>query len=351
MRRVAIRVLQLGLAVGLIAILVRSGLLDLRALAGIGERWPWLLVAEGIFVVFLGFATTRWYLLMRARGIATRFRDAAAILLIGWLFNQTMPSSTGGDVAKAVAIALEHPERRSGAVISIAVDRFIGLLALFAVALVAAALNASLVRSSLALSGSVASIAALLAALLTGTALFFSQRLRGFVARAGAARLAGGRLTGTSLAARVSARVLELIRTIDQAVYAYRAHPGTIAACFLLSVGLHGTTIALNICLTWTLLGTSFDWVALIALVPLAHASMAIGLTPGSVGVAEGIYGLLFEYAGIAQGSAVCVLQRLIWYSWALVGVAIFVLRRGRRAAPGEPRAPSTLETGAEHAP
>jgi uncharacterized protein (TIRG00374 family) len=336
MRRIGIRVLQFGLALGLIAVLVRAGLLDVRQLGRIGERWPWLLVAQAIFVVFLLFATSRWYLLMRARGIPTPFRDTGAILLIGWLFNQTMPSSTGGDVAKAVAIAMEHPERRSGAVVSIAVDRFIGLVALLVVALAAAALNASLVRSSLALSSYVASIAALLVAVLTGAGLFFSQRLRGFVARAASGLLAGRLPRHGSLLARSATRVIELIRTVDQAVYAYRSHPGTVAACFLLSVGLHVATIGLNLCLTWTLLGTSFDWVALIALVPLAHAGMAVGLTPGAVGVAEGIYALLFEFAGIAQGSTICVLQRLIWYSWAMVGAAVFVLRRRRPQAAAE---------------
>ena len=343
MRRIAIRVLQFGLALGLIAVLLRAGLLDLRQLGSIGERWPWLLVAQAIFMLFLLIATSRWYLLMRARGIATPFRDTGAILLIGWLFNQTMPSSTGGDVAKAVAIALEHPERRSGAVISIAVDRFIGLIALLAVALAAAALNAALVRSSVLLSGYVASIAALLAAVLSGSALFFSGRLRGWVARRSAALLDGRLPRGDSLLARTLARGLELVRTIDQAVYAYRSHPGTLAACFLLSVALHATTISLNFCLTWALLGEPFDWVALLALVPLAHAGMAIGLTPGAVGVAESIYALLFGYAGIAQGSAICVLQRLVWYSWALVGAAVFVLRRSRNRPAGEPYAPEAI--------
>ena len=115
-------------------------------------------------------------------------------------------------------------------------------------------------------------------------------------------------------------------------MYAYRSHPGTIAACLLLSVGLHSATIGVNLCLTWALLGRSFDWVALIALIPLAHAGMAVPLTPGAVGVAEFFYGQLFAMIGIGEGLLVSVLQRLIWYSWALVGAAIFMLRRtGRR--------------------
>lgn len=348
MRKVGIRVLQFGLALGLIAVLLRTGLLDLRNLGSIGERWPWLLVAQGIFVVFLLFATARWYLLMQARGIATPFRDTGAILLIGWLFNQTMPSSTGGDVAKAVAIALEHPERRSGAVISIAVDRFIGLVALLAVALAAAALNASLVRSSLLLSSYVATIGVGFVTVLTGSALFFSPPLRALVARV-ASRAVGRRLpTGNSLVARVAVRAVDLIRTVDEAVYAYRSHPGTVVACFLLSVGLHIATICLNICLTWTLLGTEFNWVALIALVPLAHAGMAIGLTPGAIGVAESIYLLMFKFAGITQGADVCILQRLIWCSWALVGAVVFVLRRRRTQPVVEPLVEPAIASGGQ---
>jgi glycosyltransferase 2 family protein len=350
-RTLAIRLLQIALAAGLIGLLVRAGLLDLRELGRVGERWPWLLAAEGCFALLLLFATTRWHLLMRARGIQTRFRDTAAILLVGWLFNQTMPSSTGGDVAKAVAVALEHPERRSGAVMSIAMDRFIGLSTLLAFTLAAATLNADLVRSSVLL-GTIVRLGVLaLAGVLVATLLFYSKTLRGWLA-AGLARLpmaSRPRLADDSLLGRLAVRAAALIQSADEAVYAYRSHPGTILACIALSIGLHSMTVAVNLCLTWALLGTAFDWVALLALIPMAHAGLALGITPGAIGVAEAIYTQLFAIVGISQGALVCVLQRLIWYSWALVGAVIFSLRRsGPRArdAISPPRAIAT--SGAE---
>jgi glycosyltransferase 2 family protein len=312
----------------------------------VGERWPWLVAAQGVFVLFLLAATLRWHLLLRARGIATRLRDTGSILLMGWLFNQTMPSSTGGDVFKATAVALEHPERRSAAVMSIAVDRFSGLLPLLALALVTAALNASLVRSSAVLSAYVVSISLLLAGALAGTALFYSDALRGWLARRVAALLAGRvQPEGGGRLARLAARLLALVRTADQAVYAYRSHPRTLVACMGLSLTVHLATIAVNLCLTWALLGRSFDWWSLLLLIPLAHVSMAVPLTPGSIGVAENVYALLFGFAGIdaAQGAAVCVLQRLIWYSWALVGALILVLRRTGPRARSEHAAPSAV--------
>ena len=335
MRTAALRVLQLVLAGGLIALLLRAGVFKLSDLAEVGERWPWLVAAHAIFAVFLLCATLRWHLLMRARGIATRLRDTAAILLVGWLFNQTMPSSTGGDVAKAVAIALEHPEHRASAVLSIAIDRFIGLLALLTFALVTAAVNAPLVRSSALVATFVGSIALLLLGAIVTITLFYSSALRVWLAARGAALLAGRIRPGAtdSLPGRIAVRAFELIVSIDQAVYAYRSRPDTLAACFGLSLALHLSTIGVNLCLTWAVLGRPFDWVALLVLIPLAHTGMAVPITPGAIGVAETLYTQLFALAGIAQGALICVLQRSIWYSWALVGALVFALRKsGRRS-------------------
>jgi glycosyltransferase 2 family protein len=348
-RTLLIRLLQVAIAVGLIALLVRSGMLDLRQLGDVTERWPWLLAAEGCFALLLLCATARWHLLMRARGIQTRFRDTGAILLVGWLFNQTMPSSTGGDVAKAVAIALEHPERRSRAVMSIAMDRFIGLSTLLAYTLVAAAFNAELVRSSVLLTYIVRLVALALGAVLVATTLFYSRTLRAWLT-ALLARVGGAgaiRMRGDSVLARLFVRATALIGQAEEAVFAYRAHPGTIAACIALSIALHSLTIAVNLCLAWALLGSAFDWVALFALIPMAHAGLALGITPGAIGVAEAIYTKLFSIVGIPQGALVCVLQRLVWYSWALVGAIVLSVRRGQPRT-AEALTPRAIASGAE---
>ena len=329
--------LKLGLAAGLIYLLVQGGLLDLRQLTRIGDRWPWLLVAQIPLAVLLLAASVRWHLLMRARQVRIRFRDTFAIMLVGWFFNQTMPSNTGGDVAKAWSVAVDHPDRRSEAIMSILVDRLTGLVALLVFALCAAALNLDLIRSDARIANlvSLAGLALLIA--VAGIFAFYSDTLRRRIPigplEAWAVRRL--RLESGGVVGRAYGRVRELVLAADRAVYAYRSHRGTLLACLGLSFVLHSMTACVNLSLAWALLGPDFEARTLLLLVPLAHIGMTLGITPGNVGVGEVIYAELFRWGGIAQGGLICVLQRLCWISWALVGGIVFMLRGGRtRGAP-----------------
>ena len=49
---------------------------------------------------------------------------------IGLFFNIVVPGLTGGDLVKAVLAARDHPERKAAAMISVLVDRLIGVLVL-----------------------------------------------------------------------------------------------------------------------------------------------------------------------------------------------------------------------------
>ena len=372
----AIELCKAGGVVGLFAYLIQSGLLRFEDLERVGDRWPWLVVAQIPFAVLLLAAALRWHLLLRAQAIALPFRDTYAIMLIGWFFNQTMPSSTGGDVAKAAAIGLEQPQNRTVAIMSIFVDRFVGLLTLLVFALALCAFGRDRIAESALLSSICFGIAGLLAAAVCATALFYSARFRAGIApllrrlglhadaddgarpgRAPATRPHAGTSASAQRGsgpggptpdegdpapdavparARLARRLARALVRIDAAVYAYRNHPRTLALCFAASLGLHAMTLALNLILTWIVLGESFDVAAVIVIVPMAHIGMAVPLTPGSIAIGEGIYGALFSTIGIAQGSTIGLLQRLVWWSWAAVGATVFLARRktGRSQIP-----------------
>ena len=81
------------------------------------------------------FTAIRWWRLLAAAGCPTTLFNAVRLTFVGLFFNLVMPGLTGGDLVKAVAVARENPDRKAGAVMSIAVDRLLGL---FVLALVAA---------------------------------------------------------------------------------------------------------------------------------------------------------------------------------------------------------------------
>lgn len=362
-----------AVAAGLLYLLLAAGLIDLEKLARVRERWGFLALAHLCFACGITAAGVRWYALLRAQSIPASPREVASLVLIGWCFNQTMPSNTGGDVARGVAIAVDHPAHRHAAIVSIAADRAIGLVTLLAVALCGAALNQGYVRAHPALGVAVVGIAALLGAALAAIGLFYSRRTRALARRA-IARLraverrsedrasdvhergadredAASRRRAAQHAeahaprekrwiAHAIARALHSLRALavqmDEAAYVYRSRPRAVALAIVASTVMHLMTIALNLSLTWALLGEPFAWSAMLFVIPLAHALMAVGFTPGGLGVTEGIYASLLPLVGISQGAAIAILQRLIWLMWAAAGAAVFAVRRAKLRAPQE---------------
>ena len=63
---------------------------------------------------------------------------------------------------------------------------------------------------------------------------------------------------------------------------------------------------------------------------------------PGALGTAEAIYAYLFGLVGISQGSLICVLQRLTFLVWAIVGAVLFI--RGRRHRVFDATGPAEAE-------
>ena len=90
-----------------------------------GLLWAALLVFPITFVV----TSYRWHELLKVLDIDLSFRRAFALNMVGSFWNTCIPGSTGGDVIKAVQVSKLTPHR-TRAVMSVLIDRAVGLLAL-----------------------------------------------------------------------------------------------------------------------------------------------------------------------------------------------------------------------------
>jgi len=111
---------------GLLWLVVRD--IDIAAVAGqIAAADPlWLIVALLFAGAVLPMAALRWWLVSRAIDAAVTPRDAVSITAIGWFFNQTLPSTIGGDAVR-VYLAYRTGLSKTGAVHGILLDRLMGL--------------------------------------------------------------------------------------------------------------------------------------------------------------------------------------------------------------------------------
>lgn len=135
LRRYGSALLKIGItALGLLLVW-RS--LDLGALAAALRQvsWGWLAVGACFVIVSLVVRAYRWHLVLHGVGSSMRFMRLVELYLVGSFFNAFLPSGLGGDIVRATEAAQDvESEIAVGTVI---VDRLTGLLALFAMALVA----------------------------------------------------------------------------------------------------------------------------------------------------------------------------------------------------------------------
>jgi uncharacterized protein (TIRG00374 family) len=85
-------------------------------------------------IVLFSLGVARWQLLLRVQGIHISNYRATWITSVGVFFNVFLIGAVGGDVPKAWYVSKAAPDRKPEAILTIALDRIIGLLGLFLLA-------------------------------------------------------------------------------------------------------------------------------------------------------------------------------------------------------------------------
>lgn len=123
-----------GLA--LLAALFYFRLIDFDALRK-ALAHPWLLVFAALAgLSTIPFAGLRWHILLRSQGLVLHLWDTIRIVAMGAFFATFLPGSAGGDLVRGYYIYQASHGRRTSALLSIFIDRLIGVFAfvLFGVA-------------------------------------------------------------------------------------------------------------------------------------------------------------------------------------------------------------------------
>ncbi|MGQ0551947.1 MAG: lysylphosphatidylglycerol synthase transmembrane domain-containing protein [Planctomycetota bacterium] len=301
LRSALFNVAKIGLAVALVwwVLDTAGGWEKVRdSLSGIDRRL-WFI---GLSCLFLGscISILRWYLLMRSVGLDT---TPWAVFRLGWIgvfMSNVVPGLTGGDLVKAYYVTRDHPTQRADAVISVIVDRVIGIVALALIA--AVIIPFDLQRYGEAALG----IYGFLAAAALGFVVVFSRRIKAKL-RELAARIFPQRVSdGTSLLAR-----------IDRAVSIYRQRLGIMAVALGMSLAVHLLLIVAMACFGDGL-AAGADPQAHADLLQLGHLNLSVycsvipiimiisslPLAPAGWGVGEVVFVHFFATAGVSGFAA-----------------------------------------------
>lgn len=313
---------KLALGLGLLSIALYSNRDQVRSvlqgrLRGGHFAGAFLLYFAGLLIAFV-----RWYLLVRAADLPMRLRDAIRLSFIGNLFNLVIPGAVGGDLVKAAYFLRDQPGRKTRAAASIALDRVIGLLGLFLLALgVGLAgwerLNPPMRRLVVLIGGMTLVVIVILA-------IAFSPKLF---------HLLHNRL-------RARKKLGALLSEFAIMGTAYRSRPAVLLA----ALGLACTTHVLNVLAFWLVSQAMFDRVPSLAthflIVPLVLFSTAIPLPFGALGVSEGISLGLFRLVDYDGGALAMMGFRVLQYIGCMPSLAVYLANRRDVAALTSDAAP-----------
>jgi hypothetical protein len=257
----------------------------------------------------------RWWLLLRARGIAPSPAATLRLHLIGCFWNLLFPGLTGGDAVKAWRVA-QSSGRTADAILSVVVDRILGILALFLLAAGAGLmLSDSAAHHSLALRVWLA-----LAVLAAGLALWLSPALNRLT---GLERLIAWALTRPRLAQPVAA------------VVAYRHHHATLLGGFACSI--LGHILLIGSCIfAARAVGITTSWQELLVLLSLIFIIGAVPISLFGLGVMEvAAVALLAGSANATQVVSMLVLYRCALIAASLPGGLLLIGKVSRSGGPG----------------
>jgi uncharacterized protein (TIRG00374 family) len=274
--------------------------------------WNYLALALLVLPVIYVLTSYRWHVLLEAQHIHIGTGRTFVINMVGAFYNSFMPGSTGGDVVKAY-YASKHTPHRTRAVLTVIVDRIVGLLALLLLGGIMAGLQYDVPECR-----RVALAAVVIVVLTTvGLTVFYQPTLR---------RVTGldwflGRLP-------MQGQVTHAVHAMEN----YGRRPGVMLWTLLCSFPVHVATIC-----SATLIGRAFNlpleasyyWV----MVPVIALVGAIPISPQGAGVMEVTAVALTSRHGAtaAQAVALVMSMRLTQIFWNLLA-GVFVLRGGYHA-------------------
>jgi hypothetical protein len=302
-----------GDVVGGFKVHVPYPLVDRGLLRLVREANPlYLLIALILLPISYLITSRRWHMLLEAVDIHMGQGRTFVLNMVGSFYNSFMPGSTGGDLVKAY-YASRHTTHRTRAVMSVLIDRLLGLLALIILGGVMAAVqwkNPTCRHVAIA-SG------ALLAATGSGLFVFYHRKLR--------------RATGVDWILK-RLPMQHTVHRVVETMEIYGRRPWVWVIAIAMTFPVHITTIV-----SATFAGKAFGlplhamyyWVV----VPVITLAGAIPISPQGAGVMEPLAVELTRLQGVtvSQAFALVMAIRFCQIFWNLIA-SLFVLRGGYHA-------------------
>ena len=311
MRRFLLSALKIAISATLLYVALRktdfSALAARLSLQSIG----WLALAMAIALFQIALAAIRWQMISGACEAPLTTRRALRYYMIGSFFNQTLPSSIGGDAVRLWLVG-RGPAGWRAATYSIFVDRAIGLIALAVLIFVCVPWSFALIsdpqaRAALTLIDIIA-LAAGTAFLILGLLPRWSDRWR----------------------------LLHHLQSCAAKANAVLFNPGRSVSILVLSFSIHLINAVIAWCAARSIAAPVSFW-ELVLLVPPIMLLTTLPISIAGWGLRETTMGVAFGYAGLSssEGINVSLLFGAVVFIVGCMGGLVWI-GSAEKAAKGE---------------
>ena len=306
------RSLSIGLKIGVSAVLLlycfrRVGWEALWAeIAGVNAGW----VAVYVGVSFLSTLASalKWHVLATARGLSASRSKLTVLYMVGYFFNNILPTSVGGDIVRAYELG-KTDGQHAEAMASVFVERFTGLTALILFAVCTLILDPRFlgdIKLTLALG-------VVCVAYLSVIALVFQRAVLRFLQE--------------RIPFSPAQRLLRKMQKLQEAILLYQHERRALWVSMLYSVVFYVLTVFIVYvgCLTF---GHAPGLRDLFLVVPMMHILFMIPISLGGIGLQEWAYTIVLSMIGVpsAIGLSVALLYRVRTIGFGLLGGALYPL-------------------------
>jgi uncharacterized protein (TIRG00374 family) len=311
-KRIGMGLLKASVAVGLIALMVHKGYLDPSKLKSLMTP---LNVVVALLLIGTNnfFASWRWVILLRGSGLRLSVGYGFSSYLMGQFFNYALPGAVGGDVVRAYYVAVDYPERRMDSVLSIALDRILGLYSFFILTLIAVVCDFNFVMGH----EKIHWVAKMCLLLFIGMTVFFTITFSERLSR--------------KFGLTYLARKIPVLHKVVEDMHRFGENPQAVAWSILVSFLGQFFTMIFFYQVAMALGETDITWRAVLFAVPMGFLVTAIPIAPAGIGVAQVAFQYLFEaylQRPTPLGATAVTAFQIVAFTWSLVGAAFYLARK-----------------------
>ncbi len=269
------------------------------------------LVLVGVTIVL---GVIRWRMVLEVQGLHLPLRRATGITFVAQFFNSFLLGSTGGDLIKAYYAARETHHKKTEAVVTVFVDRLLGLwsMLLFAALMMLPNLRLLFTHEKLG------ACALLILSMLVTCSVVLGVAFWGGLSK----RFSKGR---SWLRKMPKGELLE--RSLDSCRQ-FGHQPAFVLKSIMLSMSLNAVCVLQVITLAKGL-GLVISPVALFVMVPIIICISALPITPSGIGVRENLFVLMLAAPEINIPATSALSLSLLTYAgslfWSVVGGVVYV--------------------------